>query len=221
MEQKQIARARTSKGSDLPVIDITDPRSELKDNPEDISRLVAACLRAERRNRLLPAALLIRLAARRSLLARSILFPAAEYLDGLSTYVLKLGPDNLPPPFDTGPDRRVAASPHVTAMRLRLQRLAKMAAHELEPLLSAKPDAPLHLVNIGGGPAIDSINALIVLRRDNAAILERKTTIEVLDADREGPFFGANALRALQQREGPLAGLDVNFVNTGFDWNAA
>ena len=80
-------------------------------------------------------------------------------------------------------------------MRLRLQQTAKLMAEGLEHDLVAAPGVPLHLFNIAGGPAIDSLNALILLRRAGADVLARQITIQVLDVDARGPFFGANALR--------------------------
>ena len=43
--------------------------------------------------------------------------------------------------------------------------------------------------------------------------------IEVLDASRDGAFFGANALAALQADHGPLAGLDIGMRHQDYDWD--
>src|SRR5262249_55092524 len=81
------------------------------------------------------------------------------------------------------------------------------------------PDAPLHLVNIAGGPALDSINALIMLARAPATLIHRPITIHVLDAQEDGPTFGARALLALAAPGAPLHGLDVQFQHQAYDWN--
>jgi hypothetical protein len=119
------------------------------------------------RNRRIPSfvtRLLMRLSARRSPLLRKILTSDKEYLDSISTYMLKLGADHLPPGFDGPIDRKVAASPHMALVRRRMQQIARLLAKALLSRVADAPDAPLHLINIAGGPALDSINALIMLR---------------------------------------------------------
>ncbi len=82
---------------------------------------------------------------------------------------MKLGADNLSPPYHS-PWTRVAASPHLILLRLRTQQVARLIADALAPELAASTTAPLHLINIGGGPAIYSMNTLIILkRRDGVA----------------------------------------------------
>jgi hypothetical protein len=132
---------------------------------------------------------------------------------------MKLGVENLPPPFTSDIDRRMVSAPPVVAMRLRLQQVAKLLADGIEPLLAANSTAPLVLINIGGGPAIDSLNALIVLRRRNPTLLARPIAIHVLDIDAAGPHFGAAALAALSGQDQPLAGLDIAFTHEFYDWN--
>jgi hypothetical protein len=216
------AHAKTAEGHELPVIDVTHPRFALADDPKAISALFDTYVEAERRQARVPAFVtrwMMRLAARRSLLLRALLRPNTGFLDGLTTYVMKLGPGNLPPPFDGDIDRRLAAAPHSVAMRLRLQQTAKLMAEGLEHDLIAAPGVPLHLFNIAGGPAIDSLNALILLRRAGSDLLARQITIQVLDVDARGPLFGANALAALSADGGALAGVEVALSHETYDWN--
>ncbi|MBX9710802.1 MAG: hypothetical protein K2X60_07195 [Xanthobacteraceae bacterium] len=142
-----------------------------------------------------------------------------EFLDSISTYILKLGPDNLPQGFDGPLDKRVAASPHVVLIRLRMQQVARLLADTLVPVLSANTDAPLNLINIAGGPALDSINTVIFLSRVQPGLLKRHVTIHVFDAEEDGPVFGANALTALKRPGAPLEGIDVKFEYHSYDWN--
>jgi hypothetical protein len=79
--------------------------------------------------------------------------------------------------------------------------------------------APLHLINIAGGPAIDSMNTLIFLNKRHGSVLRRPIVIHVLDLDDAGPFFGNNALVALKADRGPLAGLDIAFDHRRYDWD--
>ena len=133
--------------------------------------------------------------------------------------MLKLGAEHLPAGFDGPMDRKVAAAPHMTLVRLRMQQIAKLLVEALLAPLAAAPDAPLALVNIAGGPALDSINALIVLARAHASLLRRPIAIHVFDAQPDGPAFGARALRALAAPGAPLGGIDVQFEHHAYDWN--
>jgi hypothetical protein len=116
-------------------------------------------------------------------------------------------------------DRRIAAAPHVTLVRLRMQQIARLLADALVAPLADAPGAPLDLVNIAGGPALDSINALIVLARAHATLLRRPIAIHVFDAQQDGPTFGARALAALAAPGGPLHGLEIQFQHHAYDWN--
>jgi hypothetical protein len=131
---------------------------------------------------------------------------------------MKLGADHLPPPFDGPTDRRVAASAQLKLLRLRTQQVATLLADGLGAALGDAPGTPLHLVNIAGGPAIDSMNALVLLRQCGAD-LKRPVVIHVLDRDDAGPFFGRNALAALMADGAPLAGVDITFDHRPYDWN--
>lgn len=219
-----LLRAATRDGIALPVIDVTDPRFAVPDDAGSLARLFDQAAAEEQRNRRLPKFImrfLLRRAAQRSLLVRALFGGGGtSFLDGISTYVMKLGAEHLPPPYDSPMDKRLASSAHLTLLRLRTQQVAALLADGLAPqLASAAPDAPLALVNIAGGPAIDSMNALILLRR-RGVDLARPIVIHVLDQDDAGPFFGNNALAALMANGAPLSGLDVTFRHRHYDWNA-
>lgn len=218
-----VVHATTDEGYRLPVIDVTRPEFALPDDPQSVAALDTAVREQERRNGLVPAFIMrfmMRSAARRSRLLADIVNPETSFLAGLTTYIMKLGVDNLPPPFDSDVDRRVVGSPQLTAVRLRLQQTVKLMAQALEPHLAAAPSALLVLINIGGGPAIDSLNALIVLNASSRGLLQRPIAIHVLDIDSVGPHFGAAALAALSAQGQPLAGLDITFTHEHYDWNA-
>jgi hypothetical protein len=118
-------------------------------------------------------------------------------------------------------DRDIAASLPGVAMRLRLQDVSRFLADGLIGPLSALPRWPLQLLNIGGGPAIDSLNALIVLRKAHPELLrDRRILIYVLDLDTEGPAFGARALTALRAEGAPLNGLEIELQRWPYDWSA-
>ena len=221
-DSRAVVFATTASGLRLPVIDVTHPAFALADDPASLAARRDAFLAWDRRNRRVPmivTRLLMRLAARRSPLIRKILASDRDYLDSITTYIFKLGADHLPPGFDSSVDRKLAAAPHVTLVRLRMQQIAGLLAEALRAPLAAATDAPLHLVNIAGGPALDSMNALIMLARTHATLLRRPITIEVFDAQPDGPTFGARALAALTAPEGPLQGREVEFRHHVYDWN--
>ena len=221
-DSRAVVFATTTDGLRLPVIDVTHPAFAIPDDPASLAARCDAFLAWDRHNRRMPRIitwLLMRLAVRRSPLLRKILASDNGYLDSISTYMLKLGADYLPPGFDGPVDRKVAAAPHVALVRLRMQQIAGMLAEALRGLLADVPDAPLHLINIAGGPALDSINTLIMLARAHGTLIHRPIAIHVFDAQQDGPTFGARALHALAVPGGPLHGLEAQFQHQPYDWN--
>ena len=214
--------AMTRDGVSLPIIDVTNPRFAVPDDPSNLNRLLEASAKEEQSRRWVPRfimRMLMRSLTKKSLLAQALFGSGSEFLPGLSTYVMKLGPDNLPSPYNGATDKRFAASAHLTLLRLRTQQTAQLIAAGLSEILLTDDATPLHLINIAGGPAIDSLNALILLRRDRPDLLRRRIVIDVFDIDDGGPFFGANALTALMAAGRPLAGLNISFVHRRYDWN--
>jgi hypothetical protein len=213
-DSRAVVFATTADGLRLPVVDVTHPAFAIADDAASLAARRDAFLAWDRRNRRMPTIvtrLLMRLAARRSLLLRKILASDNGYLDSITTYMLKLGADHLPPGFDGPMDRKVAAAPHMALVRLRMQQVARLLAEALLAPLTDAPDAPLHIVNIAGGPALDSINGLIMLARAHAALLHRAIAIHVFDAQQDGPTFGARALLALTASGARCTGSRSNF----------
>ncbi len=207
---------------ELPIIDVTHPAFALSPTEDEMRARVAEFLTAPRPFAKLPAFLrrrLLRFFLRKSTLGRGIGRAHGSYLSGLGTYLLKLGPDNLVGGLATPIDRRIAAGLPAVSLRLRLQDMATLLAEALAPRLAAQPGRPLRLLNIAGGPAMDDLNALILLRRDHPAVLAgRRVQIDVLDLDVEGPAFGARALAALAEPGGALAGVDARLVTVRSNW---
>lgn len=214
--------ARTREGHDLPVIDVTHPSFAIPEDQASLAALHEAFRRDDRQRRFMPRFLLrflIRQFAKKSRLAAALFTSDASYLDSLSTYVMKLGPENLVPPYDHPADKRFASSPHIKLLRLRMQQVAGLIADGIAEDPAFATGAPLHLIDIAGGPALDAVNALILLKRKRAELLHRRITIHVLDRNPDGAFFGANALAALKGDDGPLFGLDTSFVPQDYDWS--
>lgn len=214
--------AESADGIELPVVDLTHPSFALPLDRAAALAHIEDYARAEwRRGRLQQWAMrrFYGVFLKRSVLGRALMGAAGTFLPGMPTYLLKLGPDHLGAGYAQELDRRIAASPAALAMRLRLLDVVTLLAEGVAPALARDAAAPLHLVNIGGGPASDSLNALIVLRKAQAGLLEgRVIRIHVLDRDDRGPLFGARALAALRGQGGPLQGLDVALEHVRYDW---
>jgi hypothetical protein len=214
--------AVSADGIELPIVDVTHPSFALPLDRTEATALIERYAKAEsRRGRLQHWARrhFYGYFLKRSVLGRALMGAAGTFLPGMPTYLLKLGPDHLGAGYAQEIDRRIAASPPALAMRLRLLDVVTLLAEGLAPALARDAAAPLHFVNIGGGPASDSLNALVVLRKEHPGSLEgRAIRIHVLDRDDRGPLFGARALEALRGEGGPLRGLDVSLEHVRYDW---
>jgi hypothetical protein len=217
-----ILHVKASNGLELPVIDVTNPAFKLELTEAEQKAHFAQFLAEEERHARLPRflrAALVRLALRNSVLGKGILAARGGVLGAIDTYLLKLGAENLGP-WARPIDRRVAASLPVLAARLRLQDMAWLMADILLPGLRATGDRPLHFLNLAGGTAVDSVNALLVLHKEAASLLARPIVVDVLDRHPIGPEFGERVLQALQADGAPLKGLTITFRHTPWDWRS-
>jgi len=224
MARRQVLSAESPQGLVLPVLDITNPAFAPLLSEADIDGEIALYLEEERKRRKAPrwlTRLMYWSAGRKAPLLRAISGARSSYISGLATYMLKLGPNHLAGPFDNRIDRIVAATLPARSTRIRLQHMAELLADGITPALAADAKLPLHFVDIAGGPAMDTLNALILLAERNRELLAtRKTHIHILDLDREGPAFAAAALAALKGEDGPLHGLDITVLYKRNDWTA-
>lgn len=215
-----VSYAVTDDGLELPVIDVTHPAFAIAPTEAELEALEAQLreMMARQRDATEEQRAAMRAFLETSTIGRGMLAGTGTFLSGLSTYLMKIGPDNLGA-WAIDLDRNIARALGPTSMRMRLQNVVAFMTEALAPALAAAPRAPLHLVNIAGGPAIDSLNALIVLRRDRPPGLEgRPIHIHVFDQDTAGPHFGARALEALRAPGAKLHGLDVTFRHVPYNW---
>jgi hypothetical protein len=217
--------AMAGDGSELPVIDVTHPAFALPYDEAQMKRRVALFVRGERLRSKIPKPIqraFLRLAARRSRLARALYHASEGVIDGMTLYVGKLGPRMLGSGYATAIDRQLAAAPPSWLARVRLEDMARLLAEGLSPLLAAHPQRALHFFDIAGGPAADTWNALLVIRSEGSDLLRGRTiVIHVLDLDEEGPAFGERAIAALRSDRGPLRDLDMSFERVAYDWKNA
>ncbi len=218
-----ICYAQDANGQRLPVIDVTHPAFAVRLSEAELAARVAAHQHRERLGAKQPRwmqRLIYFLFLRKSELGRRLRAASGGFLDGMSTYRLKLGPHNLDPSWAAPIDRRIAASLPCLSLRLRLQDMAEFLADDLAPRLAAQPGKPLHLVNIAGGPSSDSLNALLLLeKRDPALLHGRRVQIDLFDQDEIGPGFAARALSALQAPAAPLAPVAVALEHFSYRWD--
>jgi hypothetical protein len=215
-----VCYAVTDDGLELPVVDVTHAVFACTPSTAELVAITETTLRNLHRSRRMPG-FLRRWVARRSILMRGTLDAAGTFVSGMTTYLYKLGPGNLGARYAGAIDRRLASSVTAVAIRLRLRAMARMLADDLSDALAARPGRALHLINIGGGTASDSLNALLVLRAERPEALRgRQVMIRVLDCDAAGPAFGARSLAALLAPGAPLHGLDATLEHFLFDWSA-
>lgn len=217
-----VAYALTRQQIELPVIDVTHPTFAVDHSEAAIhslrSRVADETMQWSRNPRWLQR-LLMFLVMRRSVLMRGLRSSEGTFLSSMNTYLIKLPPAHLASSFTNPADRRIAAKPQLMDVRLRLQIMADLLAEKLcQDLSQAPADAPVFLLNIAGGPAMDSLNALN-LARQKTNLSTHPIQIAVLDSQDEGPHFGRNALESLKTANGPLSGLDIGFAHQHYDWH--
>ncbi len=211
-----ILHAATDDGGSLPIIDLTNPAFAIAIGDAEAARLAEQFVREQSARP--PMTPEIIAALEKSRLGKALLAASGTFLSGLATYTLKLGVEHLG--ADAGPiDQRIAASYPAVALRIRLRDLARLLATALEPKLRSAPGAPLHLINIAGGPSADSWNALLILNAAYPKLLQgRAITITVFDQDASGPAFGRRAVEALRAPGAPLAGLAIELRAVEYRW---
>ncbi len=219
-----VCYAVTDDGLELPVIDVTHPAFAVEISEGEMDRLLQEYIRTVKRNQGKLSGfiqrLFMKLMAKRSVIMRGIMEAAGGFMSGMNTYILKLGPDNLGEGYASDIDRQISASAAGLTMRLRLQDIVHMLAEGIVPALTSGGSEALHLLNIGGGPAIDSLNAVILIQKERPNLLTgRPIFVHSLDPDEAGPNFGRRALDALQAEGDPLHGLKISFQHTRYDWS--
>ena len=214
--------AFTRDGVELPVVDVTHPVFAISITGSEQKMMVEKFLRDGVPLAKLPKPLrqlALRFLLRQSVLAQGIDQARDSFMSGMQTYLLKLGPQMLGNAYSKPIDRQIASALPSFCVRLRLQDVAELMADTLTPLLNEDARRPLRFVNIAGGPAMDSLNSIILINRQNADILaQRAIEIDVLDLDESGPAFGQAALAALLQSNGPLRGLRITFRHLPYNW---
>jgi hypothetical protein len=211
--------AMTEEGVRLPVIDVTNAAFAVTVTEAELGAMAEQYIREAGEQQEIPEAL--REALRSSMLGRALMAASGTFLDGMSTYLLKLGPENLG--VEASPiDRRIAASFPAFTARLRLADMAQLMADGVARAANVERRRRVCLVNIAGGAGADSWNALIRMHREQAGLLAgREIAIALMDLDVRGPAFGVRAVAALCVSGAPLCGLDITARYLSYEWSDA
>ncbi len=210
----------TDTGLELPVLDITHPLFEASIDESSLaderaqSSLTAAMIRAMPEDQ------------RKMITDHSYIWgthfsdkAGANYLSGMGTYMLKLGPRLLGGGEERKIDLRATMGVGGIAARMRLRDLCRHQTEALSPLLAAHPGGRLCLINIAGGAAADTFNTLRLLqRRDSNLLLHRRVEIHLLEIDTIGPHFAEKSLAALREAGGDFEALDLDFRFHNRSW---
>ncbi len=213
-----VCYAVTDDGLELPVIDITHPAFATELDEAGLAGVVDRSLRVlEAAKKMTPE--IVSALAEKSILVRGTVRCSGGIMSGLTTYLYRLGPQNLGDGYACDIDRQAADGLMAWSFRFRTRDVARAVAGALADALGARDGRAIHIIDIAGGPSAASLNALILLRKENPRQVEgRHLRIHVLDIDTEGPSFGTRALAALQADGGPLAGLPASLDHVRYDW---
>lgn len=208
-------------GIELPVLDITCPQfidSIDERKLEDLCKESAR--RAEEMRKMPPAHKMM-------FTERSFIFgkhfnrdSQARYLSGMSTYMLKLGPYLIGSDEPFMIDRLISENVGSVSARMRLRDICRYQTEVLKPLLEKNPKKELHLINIAGGTAIDSINTLILLKEEEPSLLHnRQVKIHILDIDSKSPDFARQCVNELKKPPHHFQDLDISVDHQYYDWS--
>ena len=219
-EKPKIFYAITDNKIKLPVLDITNPLFVSSIKEEALDELGKDTIKRKnfRQNPF------INFVAKRSLTLGKFLPKEhnANYVSGMSTLMMKLGPGLIGGGVGRFFDRKVSEGFVSISVRMRLRDICQVQAQELTPILKKEPRSNLCFINIAGGAASENINALILLHRQDPDLLKnRKIEIDVLDVDTFGPDFARNSIQSLKAEGGPFCELDVSFRHILYDWSDA
>lgn len=208
-----VCHARTDRGRELPVLDVTHPAFALDVNRAELEE-AAESMRGE------SSFFLGAVGTARPPAGTARRAPGkARTRTGMATYVAKLGDQRGWSRLFLWM-RPVSGALLAESVRLRAHGLPRLLAAGMVPALADRPEAPLDLVNIAGGAASDSLNALILLARDRPFLLAGRTVrIHVLDVDAAAPHFAARALAALRAPGAPLQRVDATLEHLPYDWD--
>jgi hypothetical protein len=215
----------TENGVELPVLDITHPLFISSIDEVKLKEMLKKAEKnaektAEKFNNM--PSCVKKFLAKRSFTMAELLQNKGDntFLSGVSTLMLKLGPDLIGKGRKRFLDRLASRGIGGIVLRMRVRDLSRCQAKALIPILRKSPDKNLCMINIAGGAASDTINTLfLILQEDPLLFKNRKIEIYVLDIDPFGPAFAAECISVLKSPAGQFNNLDISFRHIQYDWN--
>ncbi len=220
-----LSYAVMANGIELPVLDITHPLFQKAINEKNLAKFIKEAekhgdKRAESFEKM--PALIKSFFTKHSFIMDNLLSEKKEdnFLSGLSTLLLKMGPDLIGGGRKRFFDRLSSKGIGGMVLRMRLKDISGCQAEMLIPLLKNYPGKDLCFINIAGGTSCDSINTLMLIQlEDPHLITNRKIEINVLDLDPTGPDFAERAINALKTGNGKFRNLNITFRYILYNWN--
>jgi hypothetical protein len=222
----ELSYAFTSNGVELPVLDITHP---LFISSIDVIKLKEMLRKSEKtaektaeKFNNMPF-LIKKFLVKRSFIISELLQVNGknEFLTGISTLMLKLGPGLIGRGRKRFLDRLSSKGIGGIVLRMRIRDICKCQAKAMITLLSKSPGNDICFINIAGGAASDSINTLFLIQQEKPELLKnRKIEINVLDIDTYGPAFTERCLTVLKAQDRRFISLDISFRHIHYDWNS-
>lgn len=221
----ELPYALTPNGVELPVLDITHPLFKESIDEEKLKGLIRESEKTADKtaNKFINMPVYLKkFLSKRSFIIAELLREKedAAFLTGLSTLILKLGPGLIGKGRKRFLDRLSSKGIGGIVLRMRVRDISQSLAKAMIPMLMKSQEKDLCLINIAGGAASDSINALFLIQHENPALLKnRRIEINVLDIDTYGPAFAERCLTALKEPGNRFDELDISFRYIHYDWN--
>jgi hypothetical protein len=213
----------TVNGVELPVLDITHPGFISSIDENRLKKLIPyieknAEKNAEKFNKI--PKFIKNYFIKHSFAMAELLQNETSFATGISTLMMKLGPNLIGKGKRRFWDRSVSKGFGSLLIRMRMRDICKCQAEELIPLLYKSPEKNLCFINIAGGSVSDSINALFLIKKEDPSLLtNKKIEINVLDIDAYGPAFAEQCINALKSPGHRFHELDISFRHINYDWN--
>ena len=213
----------TTNGVELPVLDITHPGFISSIDENRLKRLIPyieknAEKNAEKFNKI--PTFIKNYFIKHSFAMAELLKNETSFATGISTLMMKLGPNLIGKGKKRFWDRSVSKGFGSLVIRMRMRDISKCQAEAIIPLLNKSPEKNLCFINIAGGSASDSINTLFLIQKEYPSLLKnRKIEINVLDIDTYGPDFAERCISALRLPGNKFSELNILFRHILYDWN--
>ena len=222
-----ISYAFTKDGIELPVLDITNPLFISSIDEEKLERTIRkvapeARKRAESFNKI--PVFIKRFLSKRSFIMAGMMemISGNEYVSGLNTMIMKLGPGLIGKGSKKLLDRFGSGAVGAVMVRMRTRDTSVFIADSIKNVLKEYPGKNLCLINIGGGTATDSLNSLILVQKSEPGVIsDINIELNILDIDDYGPYFAIRSTEELISENGVLRGINLSCRHIIYNWKNA